>query len=218
MKKLLVLSSLLLFCITFVFAQEQVNEAEKSLQHDIGFNTIFILQGIFQSNQTPFSLMYKKYISEKQAIRFGIDAFFNLDNTSTFPGSSTYFNSSAASLSIAIGKEFQKPIDKRWTWYLGSDLVPFFSFNNQDMFQSGSLYSESESSSIGMSVRPFLGIRFNINPRLYLSAEANVGLQYSYTKNYINYIDNSEPYADTNGNNISLSMNPASGLFLYYRF
>lgn len=215
MKKLLLLSLLMLCCITFLLAQE---ESQKSFQKDIGFNTTFILQGIFQPNQTPFSLMFKKYTSENQAIRFGIDAFFNLNNSDANTGSSSYSNSSSASLSFAVGKEFQKPIEKRWTWYYGGDLVPFYSFNNQDFFSSGELYSESENNSVGISVRPFLGIRFNINPRLYLSAEANVGLQYAYGKNYLKFGDNNVPNIDTKNNNISFSLNPASGLFLFYRF
>ena len=44
MKKLFVLSASMMFCVTFLFAQE---ETEKSFQKDIGFNTTFIFQGIF---------------------------------------------------------------------------------------------------------------------------------------------------------------------------
>lgn len=217
MKKLLLLSLLGMLCISLAFAQEE-KPIEESFRQDIGFNTIFILQGIFQSGNAPFSLMYKKYTSENHAIRFGADVFFNLDDNDANSSPSYYSNSSAASVAFVIGKEFQKPIEKRWTWYYGGDLVPFFSFNNQDYFQNGSLYSESEYSSIGLNVRPFLGIRFNINPQLYLSAEANIALRYARTRNYQIYTNNDQPERGINGNNLSFSLNPASGLFLFYRF
>ena len=215
MKKIALLSVIVLLNLNFVFAQEEVPQA---YQRDIGFNTTFILQGVLQSDQTPFSLMLKKYVAENKAIRIGVDLFFNLDDTDGYAGSTTYFNTSVGSLSIAIGKEYQKPIDERWVWYFGGDSVPFFAFNNQEQYQNGNLYSESESSSVGVSLRPFLGIRFNLNSRLYLSAEANVGLQYAYQKNMVKYADTADPYVDSQSNNFSFTMNPASGLFLYYRF
>ena len=72
-----------------------------TLQRDIGFNTTFILQGILQSDQTPFSLMLKKYVAEDKAVRIGID------DTNGYTGSTAYFNTSAGTLSLAIGKEYQ---------------------------------------------------------------------------------------------------------------
>lgn len=215
MKKVALLSILILLNLNFVLAQD---EDPQILKRDVGFNTTFIVQGILQSDQTPFSLMFKKYVAENKAIRIGVDLFFNLDDTDGYPGSTTYFNASAGSFAIAIGKEYQKPIDERWVWYFGGDSVPFFAFNNQEQYQNGNLYSESESSSVGVSLRPFLGIRFNLNSRLYLSAEANVGLQYAYQKNMVKYADTADPYVDSQSNNFSFTMNPASGLFLYYRF
>lgn len=215
MKTTTLLSVIVLLNVTFVFAQEEVPQTYKK---DIGFNTTFILQGVLQSDQTPFSLMLKKYIAENKAIRIGVDLFFDLDDTDSNAGSTAYFNTSAGTLSLAIGKEYQKPIDERWVWYFGGDSVPFYTFNNQDYYQGGDLNAETESSSVGVSLRPFLGIRFNLNPRLYLSAEANVGLQYAYQKNMVKYTGTSDPYVDSQSNNFSFTMNPASGLFLYYRF
>lgn len=216
MKYLSALPFIFMLCSILSNAQE-AEEVKQSYQRDIGFNTTFILQGIFQSNQTPFSLMFKQYTSEHQAIRIGVDGLFNLNKTDANTSSSSYSNTSYASFSLALGKEFQKPIDQRWTWYFGGDIVPFFSFNDQDFYQNGGRYSTSESGSYGVGLRPFLGIRFNIGPRLYLSAEANVALQYARNKNYLRY-EGSDPYTDTTGNNISFSLNPATGLFMYYRF
>lgn len=214
MKKVALFSVILLLNLNFVFAQEEVPQ---TYHKDIGFNTTFILQGVLQSDQTPFSLMFKKYVAENKAIRIGVDLYLNVDDTNGY-GSSSYFSTSVGSFAIAIGKEYQKPIDKRWTWYFGGDSVPFYTFNNQDYYQSGDLNSESESSSVGVSLRPFLGIRFNLNSRLYLSAEANVGLQYAYKKNMLQYVDSTDPIVDSQTNNFSFTTNPASGLFLYYRF
>jgi hypothetical protein len=215
MKKLLT-PFLLMLSVTFLLAQDA--ETPPSFQRDIGFNTTFIIQGVLQSNQTPFSLMYKEYTAENKAIRLGMDVYFNINKTDSKTSTSSFSDASSGYMALVIGKEFQRQIEKKWTWYFGGDVVPFFNFNNQDVFSNGELYLESDYQSYGVGVRPFLGIRFNINPRLYLSAEANVALNYGRTKNYLAYTNNPVPATDTKGSSFSFAVSPASGLFLYYRF
>jgi hypothetical protein len=53
------------------FAQETELPA---YSRDIGFNTTFIFEGIFNSETTSFTLMYKKYVFESKSNRFGIDS------------------------------------------------------------------------------------------------------------------------------------------------
>lgn len=63
-----------------------------------------------------------------------------------------------------------------------------------------------------------MAIRYNINTRLYVSAEASINLSYTRNKQFTEYTQNEDLNRDTESNRISFYANPASGLFLYYRF
>lgn len=147
-------------------------EGEPTYTKDVGFNTTFFLQGIFSSESTPFSLMYKKYISANKANRFGVDFFFNLNDQDSNQGSASYSEYSNASIHLNFGREIQNPINLKWTWYYGGDLIPFYEFSNRDDFQNREIYFTYKTSGFGVTLRPFLAIRYNIDPRLYISASA----------------------------------------------
>ena len=196
----------------------QAQDTPVSYQNDIGFNTTFALQGVFNSGQTPFSLMYKKYKSENKAWRLGFDTFLNINKTDSKTSSSNFSDNSSGYVGLVAGMESQKPIDKRWTWFYGADFVPYYSFTNVNTYSNGELQWEDDRKEFGLGFRPFLGIRFNISPRLYLSAEANILVSYARTKNYSAFVTNPTPYNDTEGTHFVFTASPASGLFLYYRF
>lgn len=212
--KYLITPFLLLFSVCYLHAQD----APVSYQNDIGFNTTFVFQGIFQSDQTPFSLLYKRYRAEHKAWRFGVDTYLNLNKTDSKTSTSSFDDFSSANISMVAGMELQKQIDKRWIWYYGGDFVPYYTFSNRDSYLNGELFMEEEYRSFGLGFRPFLGIRFDLSPRLYLSAEANITLSYGRRKNYRSYVGDPVPNTDTEASNFTLAANPATGLFLFYRF
>ena len=214
--KILITPFLLLLFVSYLQAQDAPVPA--SYKNDIGFNTTFALQGVVDAGQTPFSLMYKKYRTQDIAWRLGIDTYVSISNTDSKTSTSSFVENSAGYVGTVIGMERQNKIDKRWVWYYGGDVVPYFSFNVQDNFINGELTYESEYKEFGLGLRPFLGIRFDISPRLYLSAEANILLSYARVKNYGANINDPVPFNDTEGSRLNFSANPASGLFLYYRF
>ena len=125
--KNLITPFLLLFSVDYLHAQD----APVSYQNDIGFNTTFVLQGLFNSDQTPFSLMYKKYKAEKKAWRLGVDTYMNINKTDTKTSTSNFTDFSSGYVGLVVGLELQKQIDKRWVWYYGGDFLPYYSFNNQ---------------------------------------------------------------------------------------
>jgi hypothetical protein len=160
-----ILSSLLM-SLSYCFVNAQENP-ELKFKHDVGFNTSFVLQGIFNSSQTPFSFMYKTYKKQHKATRYGLDMTLNLDDNDPQSSSSYYSNYSAAYIALTLGKEIQMPITtSRWIWYLGGDLIPFYQFNSQTTYQLNEKFQEAESTRYGLNVRPFIGIRFDINERL----------------------------------------------------
>ena len=212
--KNLIIPFLLLSSVVYLHAQD----APVSYQNDIGFNSTFIVQGIFTSNQTPFSLMYKRYQADNKAWRLGIDTRLAINKTDSKTSSSNFADYSSGYIGLVGGMELQDKIDKRWVWYYGGDVLPYYSFFYQKNFSNGELVWEDEYSEYGLGFRPFLGIRFDISPRLYLSAEANILLNYSRVKNFTSAVNDPEPSRDTEATRFTFAANPASGLFLYYRF
>lgn len=205
--------ALILFLCVNAFAQENPPPV---LTKDIGFNTTFIFQGILNSGSAPFSLMYKKYTSENAANRFGLDVSFNMNNVN---GSlnANYDENTDADIELSLGKERQKPINEKWTWFYGGDVLPFYSLSRSQVFQNGQKVMTGQSSSAGLGLRPFIGVRFNVNTRLYLSAEASVNARYAYTKNSQDYVQPGWTDDDKEIHRISFFAYPANGLFLYYR-
>lgn len=202
--------------VTCLHAQDAT--VPETYKNDIGFNTTFALQGVFTSEQTPFSLMYKNYKAENKAWRLGIDTYVDLNKTDSKTSTSNFIDNSSGYIGLVAGMERQNKIGKGWVWYYGGDFVPYYSFIDQNQFANGELFWENERKEFGLGFRPFLGIRFDISPRLYLSAEANIILSYSRVKNYSANVNDIVPYNDTEGTHFVFSANPASGLFLYYRF
>lgn len=209
------LVALLLLLTVTSFAQEN---PESTYSKDIGFNTTFLFQGILNSGETPFSIMFKKYTSENKANRFGLNLYMNLNNENINQGNVNYQVNSSASVSVNVGREIQKPITIKWVWFYGGDIIPFYEFKNTKTFQNNLEFYRYESSSYGVNLRPFIALRYNINSRLYLSAESSVNLGYMRTNQLSEYQQPKSVERDTQGNNISFYVNPASGLFLYYRF
>jgi hypothetical protein len=204
--------------LTSVLAQE--NETVQ-LKHDIGFNTNFVIQNIFDATQTPFDLMYKTYRSENKAIRYGISFFASTRNSESHSTSSnnSYSDYSYFSLSPSIGKEFQSVINKHWVYYYGGDMIATYGKNTSDsFFGNGDKYMEYLSESYGLRARPFIGLRFNINPRLYLVTELSVSVAYWHTSDYQRNIQNDQVERDLTSKSVALSLNRATGILLFYRF
>jgi hypothetical protein len=207
----------ILFALTCIISNAQ--EGNGSYTKDLGFNTYFVLRGILETDQTPFSLMYKKYKSETKATRLGISLSGYHYKTSG-DNSTNYVDQSSISLALSFGKEFQKNLDDRnkWIWYYGGDIIPNITYFNQDYYINNDKYQETTIKGFGLSARPFLGIRWNLNPRLYIAAEASASLGYSFRKNDSKLVNPETILQDTKSNNLGINMNGASGIFLFYRF
>ncbi len=210
------LCSIALSTIAFIATAQTASE-EKKYSNDVGFNTTFLLNGVFNSGQTPFTLMYKKYKDNNNPLRFGVRLNANLSDINE-KSQSTYSNQSNLNFSAVIGKEFQKEINQNWVWYFGGDIIPSFQYYNSEYSSSNSYKQTTTDKRVGLGFMPFLGIRFNINSRLYLSTEFSFGPTYSYTWSQIEEENPTNTIKDIETGNFNFSMNPAYGLFLYYRF
>ena len=209
-------ATLLLTLLIFTTTTQAQESSPGSFTRDIGFNTTFILEGLLSAEESPFSVMYKKYVTENKANRFGIDLSVNMNSTDGSPTGS-YSEYSRLNIRLNVGREIQTAINEKWVWFYGGDFIPFYSFDNRQYFQDGQETSINESSGFGIALRPFIAIRYNINPRIYLSAEASVNVSYVRRFSFTEYPQTGIIADDSSGNSFSIAAHPANGLFLFYR-
>lgn len=207
----------------------------KAYRSDVGFNTNFIFNGVFNSggNGSPFDLMLKKQKTANSAVRFGTSINFNTSNDLSYY-QQNYNEFTIYNFSISLGKEFQKQINKHWIFYYGVDIAPFFAFTQIEYYAQEYntpnleyyIQSLKSTNTYGLKVIPFLGIRFNINERLHVATQANLFLSFNKKSVAQKSIDNSNS-SPGNYNYYSnqksfyegtVNIAPASGIFFFYRF
>lgn len=187
-------------------------------KQEIGFNTNFLLYGLLDSEGSPFDLMYKKQRSETTAMRWGL-SFYISKSFSPSSYQSNYSTDDNYSVSISFGKEFQKHFAARWIFYYGFDLLPEYGRSSSENISNQITTNTYQNYRYGVSLQPFLGLRFVINQRLYISTESPLQLSYRFNKAnwfYFNGIDatrftKKEP-------TFTMSILPASGINAFYRF
>jgi hypothetical protein len=162
--------------------------------------------------------MYKKYTAENKALRLGLDAGFYMTEFKDHAASGNYGDNSNIQISFSVGKEFQQRLGEKWLWYYGGDVVPSFFDNKSETFADNEMTQSNKSWGYRLTLRPILGIRFNITNRLYLAAEASASLSYGISKTLEKRYNPSATMRDLTQSNASLSLNPASGIFIFYRF
>lgn len=212
------LTSVLMLISSYTFSQDLPDL--KKYSKDIGFNTSVLLNGIINSSGSPFDLMLKKQRTSNTATRFGMSLYADI-NTNTSTGSNSYYQYNNYRMSISVGKEKQNQLSKRWIFYYGGDLAPFYQFNKRRYYNSNKLQDENGDTEIGLRVSPFLGIRFQINERLYLGTEALLRLSYSFKEaSWKSYNGFNNDYTKNNEsfNNLHAQAIPATGVFIFYRF
>ncbi|MBY0432880.1 MAG: hypothetical protein K2U26_02095 [Cyclobacteriaceae bacterium] len=204
MKKI---SGVIYLCFMSILAIGQTEQAD-SVKNHIGFNTAFLFSNIFQTspNASPFTIMYKRQVKGSQAIRFGAGMLLSTRNSKQ--SNSSTISENFSNFQLSIGKEFQKILDKHWMWYWGGDVTGTYAKSTSDS-------PVQESTTYGAILRPFLGVRFDINPRLYLSTEAYLDLTYVTTTRTQT---NSGATTDSSSDGFSFGTAPAAGIFFFYRF
>ncbi len=219
MKKPLPLIAISLFICYSALSQASKPD-EKMLTNDIGFNTYFIINPVlqFQSPGFPFDFLYKKQKSENKATRYGLRLGAFSSNEQEFP-TQPYQQQMRLSLSPSLGIETQKPITgTRWMWYYGGDIVLDIWSDVSKTFLGDQKTQEVNNLVYGAGVRPFLGIRFNVNKQFYLATEASVNASYSRSHSKFETFGPPQTQSERISNYFSLGINPAAGLFLFYRF
>ncbi len=213
-----IITFLLLLVATYSFSQELPDL--KAYSKDIGFNTNFLLNGVLNSYGSPFDIMLKKQKTSNSALRFGLLMFTDL-RTNTYQSSSSYQQNDYYSFSLSVGKEKQHQINKRWIFYYGGDVAPFYQYYKDSYYYTNQLNNENLNNEVGLRLSPFLGIRFQINDRLYVATEAKLQVSYSRKEtSWKSYDPANNVFNETSQgfNNVRLLALPATGVSIFYRF
>ncbi len=207
----------IIFVSIFSIGYSQELPDLKAYSKDIGFNTNFLLNGFINSSGNPFAVMLKKQKTSNSAIRYGTS--FYVDIFASGSGGAAYYQYDNYAISLSIGKEKQTQLTKKWIFYYGGDLSPFYQFYQQQYYQLNDLQNENNNSELGLRVSPFLGVRFQINDRLYVGTEALLRLSYSRKQISSKYNNGAEFIkSNHNFNNIDIQALPATGIFTFCRF
>jgi len=214
MRKIICLATTVLLLAEIATAQD----APKEVKNDVGFNTAFVLDGILNANGGPFVFVYKRQLASNKALRYGVSFNINLNLHSGSQGN--YTISDFVNVNPSFGKEWQNQLTKRWIWYYGGDIRAFIWQNSFSNYQNNQQNIRQENNSYGLSIAPFLGLRFAISERLYAATEASLNVGYRYQNNIERQFTGGVQTNSSQNNFNSFSANTASaiGIFIFYRF
>lgn len=207
-----------------VNAQDSTNVKK----NEIGINVLSILSQIFSTpgvyyvsppENFPIEMMFKRNNGRKQAWRLGANISLNNNNVEPLiPGNTSRgFNNN---ISIILGSEWQNIFSKRWSWHNGADIIPYFYEIFSETKNEQKILNQSEEKGQGLILRPFLGLRFNINSQLYISTEASLNLKYGKSEYSSMYNSSADQITESHWirNESSFKLNPAAGFFFFYKF
>lgn len=221
-------------CLLSARAQESVETSEApASRREIGFGTNIILGPVFNSGSTPLDLMYR-WGNDDRLYRIGASlVYHNATNYGDNLNQKSFNDFYRAD--VFLGREWRAAVAKRWLVNYGGDIV--FNSSRQN-YRHESTYDESEeitrlsigknrSMRIGGGLRPFIGVMFKINDRLLLGTEAsffaNIQKTSSSSEGYtlINGVRNDTYHnyeREESDFDIHIRTQPASNIFVYYRF
>lgn len=214
MKKIICITTAVLLLSKIAIAQDP----PKELKNDIGFNTNFVLNGIFNSSGGPFVFVYKRQVAPNKALRYGISFNINLNSQSGSQGN--YTLQDFVNVNPSFGKEWQRQLSKRWIWYYGGDIRASIFQDSFKNYQNNQQIFADERNIYGLSIAPFLGLRFAISERLYAATEASLSVGYRYQNAINRQFTGGVQTSSTQNNFNTFSANTASafGIFIFYRF
>ena len=169
MKKLLVITTLLLFAFTLTFAQSDESPFKKNeisiapYSANLTYFNLLSLDGYWARNRPTYNLLesnYRRYLNENTALRFGGNIMLG--------GSSG--NLSLYGLEVRGGFEKYLTLSPKFQLYGGAQVnLSTYSYNN------------NETRGYGVGVDLIGGIRYNINDRWSLSSEVIAPFKYNWS-------------------------------------
>lgn len=160
-----------------------------------GINTQFAIEGLFdQQLTTPLEVTVRKLIKNNQVIRLRLMGISS--NRSLIQGD-TSKTTKSATLGIAIGKEWHRPIGKKFGWYFGFEAE--FNKNWDNSIETKPIYNLDgilrtnkqyyDRSKLFLNGLGIIGFSFRLNSYIILTTEIKQGLYYSNFQTLVNTYD-----------------------------
>jgi hypothetical protein len=163
-KRFLILVSL--FCAILTNSKAQSD----SLNHEIGFSTEFIFDQIFNSEGGPFDFMVKtRQPNSNIWKRYGLSTSYSFYNEHDEE------ENQSQSIVPSFGLERRSDITPKLFVNYGADIAfSYFKSINKNIYPD--FDTKMIRNSIGGKLRPFIGLSFKIQERLYINTEASANL------------------------------------------
>ncbi|MEM7368242.1 MAG: hypothetical protein AAF587_06535 [Bacteroidota bacterium] len=163
----------LLLCSQWIFSQKVDSFFEDDSKHELGadvtrliFSALGNSANLVDPNRFPFSYKYRG--RDGGAIRIGLGVNMKQNNGSDFESDAINRD-----ISLRMGKEWRKYLDKRWVGYLGIDVMT--SLATEKIFsQTGSEETELKLETRQGGGGIVMGAQFAINRRLMIGTEATL--------------------------------------------
>ncbi len=231
--KFLIAAAFFIAAFSFTAQAQSLSENEPDpYNREFGFGTNILLNGIFNSESAPLDFMYR-WKSGKGYMRLGADILYSRNDHERVELNAdderVEYLSQALSPTLIMGKEWREEVARRWLLNYGLDLNLSYrhTLSNSTSFDEFRVMEdEMERNTFGVGLRPFVGVLFKINQRMMVGAEASfrslIQRSNQYTKRISEYKENPENNSISEYEesiwNYSTTTNPASNIFLYYRF
>ncbi len=224
-----------------VLAQDNESHARRGISYEdyiiddtanrysVGINLQSGLETLISPNTSSIDLILRKQVGKYNALRYGLSVVANAYNT-IYEDSSAAVNTYAVGLSL--GYEWQTLISHRWKLYYGADIgigreldsrkenSRVYRYLSDDDLFTDINYSITRAH---LNLLPFVGFRYNITPRMFLSTELMLVGQYSRTKVTYDQIQRSSTSLfgasiQATEHQFFANFQPYSGIFFHYIF
>lgn len=198
MKKTLLAGAFILLFFSMGMAQERgdthptISEDPVILgRYQIGINSQFAIDGLLEQNiRTPVEILVRRQTGTG-AVRVRISGISNHSRTED-PDILNIVATHQSTLGLALGYEWHRKLKRNWSWYYGLELEGSRIWDNskaESLYQDQSTLEEyireeitkRRTNSIGLL--PFIGFKYRIIPRLYVSTEIKMLVYHKSLKN-----------------------------------
>ena len=172
-----------------VFSQEKIdNKSIRPLVFDnktkiLGINAILSPSFFFDRPETlPMELIYRRFNGSNQAFRVRLEGRYDKYREENLPFFEEKWNSS---LGGGVGYEWHRPISRPWSWFYGAELAISYFWFDVDYARPTDflgipmiLILHEDIRSIAISPRGLIGVFYNLNSKLFISFQQQLGVSF----------------------------------------